>query len=230
MHSGRKTRLLAVAPNRPESAAIEQAVAVLQNGGLVVVPTDTVYGLCCDAANEKAVTSIYRAKGRAVHVPLIVFVTGIADLEALGVSIPQECRRALEKFWPGPLTAVFPRPRCPNAVAGLKPVPAASRRLPEILAAGGSTIGFRAPDHPVAQAILQKSGLFLASTSANRSGKPSAKTGEEAFQALRGRVDLVLDSGPAPLGRESTVVDFAPSPPRMIRRGVISEQEILRVL
>jgi L-threonylcarbamoyladenylate synthase len=102
--------------------------------------------------------------------------------------------------------------------------------ISDILAAGGPTIGFRAPDHPVAQAILQKSGLFLASTSANRSGKPSAKTGEEAFQALRGRVDLVLESGPAPLGRESTVVDFAASPPRMIRRGVISEQEILSVL
>jgi len=276
MRSSRKTCLLVVAPDRPESAAIEQAVAILRSGGLLVLPTDTVYGLCCDAANEKAVVRVYEAKGRAMHVPLIVFVKGVEDVEALGVSISQEGRRALEKFWPGPLTAIFCRPKhAPSGGrvpaergsgpqgpvgAALSGRPGSPRRgsptpsypaslprrgpdttpallsslssvgFPHILTGGGPTIGFRAPDHPVLQAILRESGLYLASTSANLSGQPSAKTGREAFQALRGRVDLVLDSGPAPLGRESTVVDFTASPPRIVRLGVISEQEILRVL
>jgi L-threonylcarbamoyladenylate synthase len=223
MRARRKTRLLAVAPAAPDRQAIREAAQVLRAGGLVVLPTDTVYGLCCDASNEQAIALVYRAKGRPLHLPLVVFVKGAADLQALGVSMPQAGRKAVEHFWPGPLTAIFSRPARPRG-KGDKPA------LPDILSAGGETIGFRAPNHIVAQSILEESGLYIASTSANLSGQPSAKTAREAFEALQGRVHLVIDSGPAPLGRESTVVDFTASPPRILRPGAIPEQEILRAL
>lgn len=189
---------------------LADVTAVLEHGGLVAFPTDTVYGVGAMASDPVAVAGLYRAKGRREDQPVPVLVAGEGDLDRLGINIPPGARRLAHAFWPGPLTlVVLKRPGLPNEVSP------------------GPTVGLRAPDHPVALEILRAAGP-VATSSANRSGEPPAILPAQVRESLGGRIELLLDAGPAPGGRPSTVVDCTVDPPAILREGPVTIEAILR--
>jgi len=195
-----------------DPAAIRRAVAVLQRGGLVAFPTDTVYGVGAQVFFGDVVASLYDLKGRPTDKAIAVLIASPADLAGLAASVPPEAERLARAFWPGALTLVIPkRAEVPQAVSRY------------------GTIGVRAPDHPVALALLRAAGP-LATTSANPSGEPSALSAEQALAFLDGKIELVLDGGPSPGNLSSTVLDCTASPPRVLRQGPISAAEIRAAL
>lgn len=185
---------------------LRQAAGWLAQGGLVAIPTETVYGLAADACNPEAVAQVFEVKGRPAFDPLIVHVSSaratVDALEAAGVCAPRQmsaparalASRLAASFWPGPLTIVFPR----------------GERIPELVTSGRPTVAVRVPAHPVALALLERSGLALAAPSANRFGRTSPTRVEHVRAELGGRIRFILDGGPAPVGVESTIV--APDP------------------
>ncbi len=182
---------------------------ILAQGGLVAIPTETVYGLTANALDKYAVARIFETKGRAFGKPLIIFVSDLAGAKKLAEFTPLAARLA-EEFWPGALTLVLKRREgCP---------------LPEILTAGRDSIAIRIPKNPVARALLKTSHLPLAVTSANPSGGISPTTAKGVAEALPGALDLILDGGAAELGRESTVLDVRADPPVLVREGATSRQ------
>jgi L-threonylcarbamoyladenylate synthase len=185
-----------------------RALAVLQRGGLVAFPTDTVYGLGALAFNSAAVRRIYAAKDRSVEKAISVLIADPADLVKVTLEVPQVAVRLASRFWPGPLTLVVEK----------------HPDLPETVSAG-TTIGVRVPDHPVALALLRSAGP-MAVTSANLSGRSSPSTAQEVFAQLGGRIELILDGGKTPGGIPSTVVDCTGTEPRILRPGPVSKEEI----
>jgi L-threonylcarbamoyladenylate synthase len=207
-------RVLSVDAVAPPPEAIAEAVQVLRRGGLVAMPTETVYGLAARAFDEAAVARVYAAKGRPGHHPLIAHVEGEAQARALAASWPERASLVAKAFWPGPLTVVVDRaPAVPAAVAG-----------------GGPSIAVRAPAHPVALALLRALGEPVAAPSANRFQGLSPTTAEHVVKQLGDAVDLVLDAGPCDAGIESTVVDLRSSPPRVLRPGALDLAALRRVL
>lgn len=174
-----------------DAAGIEAAALCLESGGLVAVPTETVYGLAARADSAEAVAKIYAAKGRPDFNPLIVHVAGLAQAERYA-EFSEQARALAEAHWPGPLTLVLPR----RADAGLA----------EAVTAGLPTVALRAPAHPVMQALLAATAFPLAAPSANRSGFISPTTADHVLASLAGRIDMVLDAGPTSAGVESTIV------------------------
>jgi L-threonylcarbamoyladenylate synthase len=206
----RQTRL---APADPQ--AISAAAASLRAGGLVAMPTETVYGLAADATNDRAVAAIYVAKGRPAFNPLIAHVGGAADAAREGV-FDDFARRLAEAFWPGPLTIVAPvAPGCQVSL---------------LARAGLETLALRAPDHPTAQALIAAAGVPLAAPSANRSGRLSPTTAAHVAADLGGRIDWILDGGPARSGVESTIVACLGGRPRLLRPGALTRERIEAVL
>ena len=206
--------------------AVEQAVRRLQQGGLVAIPTETVYGLAADASNEQAVRSIFSAKGRPADHPLIVHLAAPAIVEASGVNrsdawfkliapwvrdLPEDAMRLVEAFWPGPLTLVLKKDKhVLSAVTG-----------------GQDTIALRSPDHPVAQALLQAFGGGLAAPSANRFGKVSPTRAADVSAEFSDQADLlILDGGDCAVGIESTIVDMSSGAPVLLRPGAITPEQI----
>jgi len=206
------TRVLpAVSPRELESA-VHQAVGVLQAGGLVAFPTDTVYGVGGLAFSAEAVGRLFQAKGRAREKAIPVLLAGIDQLRQVVVDPTPDAVRLGERFWPGPLTIVLRR----------------QPGLPEALSAT-ATVGVRVPDHPLALALLAAAGP-MAVTSANRSGGPSLQTAEQVLTDLGGKIDLILDGGRSPGGRPSTVVACLGEPPTLLREGPISMDRVLAAL
>lgn len=193
-----ETRLQPVNPGKPERAAIARAVSVLRAGSLIILPTETVYGVAGLPGTEDR---IYAAKERDRGKPLPLMAAGLTAVERHGAVLSPKVRRLARRYWPGPLTLVLP--------------------------CSGKTEGFRVPDHAVALAVLREAGGLLRVTSANLSGEPSAKTVEAALVALDGHVALALDAGPSPLGVESTVVDATGDELRILRQGALSREAIL---
>jgi len=210
----RPTEVLQVDALLPAAEPLERAAEVLRRGGLVAFPTETVYGLGAHALDAAAVARIFSAKGRPASNPVIVHVAEVAAARELAEHWPPVAERLAEAFWPGPLTLVVPR----------------GRQVPEIVTAGGSTVALRCPAHPVAHALLAAAGLPIAAPSANRSTRLSPTSAEHVLKQLRGRIDLVLDGGPASGGLESTVVDLSVDPPRLLRPGLISAEALAAVL
>lgn len=211
--------------NRPEfesppvdPAAIARAVDVLKRGGLVALPTETVYGLAADATNDAAVRAIFVAKARPADHPVIVHIADAAALEHWAIDVPAAARALAQAFWPGPLTLVLKR----------------SARVSDLITGGQDTVGLRAPGHPWAQAVLRGLKRPLAAPSANRFGRISPTTAEHVRADLGekpgGLVDLILDGGPCPVGIESTIVDLTGARPRLLRHGFIARSELERVL
>jgi L-threonylcarbamoyladenylate synthase len=193
------------------------AVAALRRGGLVGLPTETVYGLAADAENPTAVARVYAAKGRPTDHPLIVHVAGIDHLEGWAAELPDHARRLAAALWPGPLTLVVARgPRAGDHVTG-----------------GQATVGLRAPDHPVAQEVLAAFGGGLAAPSANRFGRVSptdaAHVLEELSDVLVDGLDVVLDGGPSRVGLESTILDCTGPRPVVLRPGAIGPADVERL-
>ena len=186
----------------------------IRSGGVVVYPTETVYGLGADPFNPVAFERIFSLKGREAEKGLILLIRGRRDLDTLVADIPRAAEVLMDAFWPGPLTLVFP----------------ASPSLPDHLVGSTSTIALRVSDAPMASALLRHVGGPITSTSANRSGLPPARSAREALDTLGRNVDLILDGGTAPDSRPSTLVDVSVPHPRILRPGRISETDINRVL
>jgi L-threonylcarbamoyladenylate synthase len=196
------------------SEALAEAVRCLRAGGLVAFPTETVYGLGADATNAKGIARLYDAKGRPPFNPLIAHVRDAAAARGLGILDPVASRLA-EVFWPGPLTLVVPRqPDCPVA---------------ELATAGLGTIALRVPAHKVARDLLAAFAGPIVAPSANRSGHVSPTTAQHVLSDLRGRIDLVLDGGPSPVGLESTIVACI-GEPTLLRPGGLPRTDIERAL
>lgn len=195
---------------------VRAAISFLRKGGLVAFPTETVYGLGADARDERAVASIYHAKGRPAHNPLIVHVADAVAAAAL-IDLPEAGRKASEAFWPGPLTLVAPV----RHDSGIAP----------ICRAGAETLAVRVPEHRLAQALLAAFAGPLAAPSANRSGHVSPTNADHVMEELVGRIDGVLDGGQCDVGLESTILGFdADGTPRLLRPGGVSLEALQNAL
>lgn len=194
-----------VGPVQPEM--IDEAVHVLKKGGVIAYPTETVYGLGCDAFCETAVQRVFGLKGKKTGEPMLVLIGRIEELASLVVSVPPVGRFLMERFWPGPLTLVFH----------------ASERVPRALTGGKDTIGCRISPDPVCAALLERFQRPLVSTSANPAGRPPAQSASGVSAFFPDRLDFILDGGKRSLGTPSTVVSVVESAPRLLREGALSK-------
>jgi len=192
---------------------IRNGISVLKRGGLVVFPTDTVYGLGACFSSLPAVERIYQLKQRPRSVALPLLLADTAQISEVARVVPPVALLLARSFLPGALTMVLPR----------------SKSVPDIVTGGGETIAVRIPAHPVAIALIKGVGMPIVGTSANVSGRPSALTAGEVFLQFSDRIDLVIDGGRCPGGIESTIVDVTGEVPRLLRPGAISREELERV-
>ena len=198
----------------PEAGeALERAAGILRTGGLVALPTETVYGLGANALDCAAVERIFAAKSRPAWDPVIVHVESRAMLEGLVEAIPERAQRLIEEFWPGPLTLLLPR----------------TRAVPDVVTAGRPLVGVRMPSHRVALELIRRAGIPVAAPSANRFGHTSPTTAEHVLHDLDGRIDAVVDAGPTQHGVESTVLDPAPDPMVIYRPGAVTAEQIREI-
>lgn len=188
----------------------DELVGIMRGGGLVAVPTETVYGLAGNGLDEKAVAEIYEVKGRPEVKPLSLMVHDAALMERYCENVPPQAYTLAKKFWPGPLTIVMKAKPC----------------VPEIVRAGGETVGLRCPDHPLTLELLKKSGVPFAAPSANPSGEPSPKNADSVLKYFDGKIDAVLDGGECGIGCESTLIDLSRTPYRILRQGALPADEI----
>jgi len=214
MFNPRPTIVRSVALCEPEPDIIAQAAEILCCGGLVAFPTETVYGLGANAMDAKAVESLFAAKGRPPTNPIIVHVASADSARQLVLDWPPVANRLAERFWPGPLTFVLPK----------RPI------VPHVVTAGGPTVGLRVPAHPIAHALLQAAQIPVAAPSANHSAQISPTTANHVRRSLDGRIDLILDGGPTSGGLESTVVDLTVDPPRVLRPGLVTIEQLEEVV
>ena len=194
--------------------SIEKAAEILKNGGLVAIPTETVYGLAANAFDKEAVVKIFKAKGRPVDNPLIVHICRFEELYKLVKSVPQKAKELAEKYWPGPLTIILPK----------------ADTVPDEVSPGLTTVAVRFPSHPVARAIIDAAGVPLAAPSANSSGLPSPTTAKHVMDDMNGKIEAVVDGGACDVGIESTVVTLAAEVPRLLRPGGITLEQLEAVL
>lgn len=199
---------------QPNPEGIDQAAQLLKRGELVAIPTETVYGLAADAMNAEAVSSIFVAKGRPSDNPLIVHIADEKAWEPLVTHIPDNARQLASAYWPGPLTIILP----------------ASGKVPKVVTGGLTTVAVRFPSHPIAQAVILRSGCPLAAPSANRSGSPSPTNAARVAEDMDGRIAAILDGGDSDVGVESTVIDLCHTPPRLLRPGGITPEMLEAVL
>ena len=188
----------------------DELVGIMRGGGLVAVPTETVYGLAGNGLDEKAVAEIYEVKGRPEVKPLSLMVHDAASMERYCENVTPQAYTLAKKFWPGPLTIVMKAKPC----------------VPEIVRAGGETVGLRCPDHPMTLELLEKSGVPFAAPSANPSGEPSPKNADSVLKYFDGKIDAVLDGGECGIGCESTLIDLSRTPYRILRQGALPADEI----
>lgn len=210
------TQPITLAAVTPIGTDIAHAVTVLRQGGLVALPTETVYGLGANARNPAAVAGIFAAKGRPATHPLIVHLASADELDQWAVDIPQNARDLAAHFWPGPLTLILPKhPAVSPAVTG-----------------GAATIGLRVPAHPTAAALLAAFGGGIAAPSANRFGAVSPTTAAHVAAELNGRIDYILDGGACAVGVESTIVDCSQpgAAPAILRPGGITRAQLTAVI
>ncbi len=204
----------AVETKRLTSADVETAAAIIRSGGLLGIPTETVYGLGADGLNQEAVHAIFRAKGRPQDNPLILHVPGTEWLERYCENIPDKAYDLTEKFWPGPLTLILPR----------KP------QVPDAVTAGLPTVGMRCPACEVTRLVIQKADTPIAAPSGNTSGRPSPTSAQDMLEDMDGKIDAILDDGPCSVGVESTILDLTVTPPRLLRPGGVTLEELEEVL
>ncbi|MBM4023484.1 MAG: threonylcarbamoyl-AMP synthase, partial [Planctomycetes bacterium] len=200
----------AVTPPPKTEAALDRAAAVLRGGGLVAIPTETVYGLAADALDAEAVAGIFRAKGRPVSNPLIVHVADVAMARSLAAAWPAAAERIATALWPGPVTVVVPK----------------AARIPDAVTAGGPTVALRCPAQPLTRRLIERAGIPLAAPSANRSERVSPTTAHHVLESLGAKVGLILDAGACDRGIESTVVDCTTTPPRILRPGPLTRRHL----
>lgn len=193
--------------------AVHRAAAALRAGGVVALPTETVYGLAANALDAGAVARIFEIKGRPAHNPLIVHIASLAMARGCAVHWPALADKLAAAFWPGPLTLVLAR----------------DPSIPEGVTAGGATVGIRWPSHPLIQAVIRECGFPLAAPSANLSNRISPTCAEHVRGQLGNRIELIVDGGPSQVGIESTVLDVSGKIPRVLRPGMIHDEALLAV-
>lgn len=198
----------------PSEAELETAARAIRGGRLVLMPTETVYGLACDALKASAVAEVFRVKERPADNPLIVHVASVEQARGLTSHWPELAERLTREFWPGALTVVLPK----------------ARHVPDLTTAGLPTVAIRMPDHPVALRLIELAGTPIAAPSANPFGRLSPTRVEHVAPAVRSACAAILDAGPCRLGIESTVIGGLESEPRILRPGGVSREEIERVL
>lgn len=206
----RKTLWLPSHTAAQRQSAIEQAANLLRAGGVVAFPTETVYGLGADATSQGAVEGIFEAKQRPHSDPLIVHIADDTRLPWVTEHVSAQTRQFGERFWPGPLTLIVPR----------------SAAIPALVSAGGDTVGVRVPRHDIALALIRAVGRPLAAPSANRFMHTSPTAAQHVLADLDGRIDAILDGGPCAIGVESTVLDLTSDPPRVLRPGGVTLEEL----
>ncbi|MEM8708715.1 MAG: L-threonylcarbamoyladenylate synthase [Actinomycetota bacterium] len=204
-------RLITIDPDAIDDALVAEAGEALAAGKLVAIPTETVYGLGCNALDPAAIAGVFEAKGRPASDPLIVHVDGVDMAGSLVEGgLPAVAARLADAFWPGPLTMVLPK----------------TEAVPDAITSGGPTVGVRCPAHPVARALIAAAGVPVAAPSANRFGRISPTTAEHVVEELGDRIDLIVDAGPAAHGVESTVVAFDGNEAIILRHGAITAEAL----
>jgi L-threonylcarbamoyladenylate synthase len=205
-----KTEYLQVNPENLDRRPFRKAGDLLRQGEVVAFPTETVYGLGANALNANAVKKIFLAKGRPHDNPLIVHIAEFEQLKPLVQGISEKAYVLMHRFWPGPLTLIFPK----------------SNLVPNEVTAGLDTVAVRMPRHPVALKLIKEAGVPIAAPSANTSGLPSPTEGAHVLADLNGKIPLILDGGETEVGLESTVVDVTVEPPLILRPGGVTLEEI----
>ncbi|MBW1980599.1 MAG: threonylcarbamoyl-AMP synthase [Deltaproteobacteria bacterium] len=193
------------------SHSVKKAAEIIRGGGVVAFPTETVYGLGALASNAAAVERIYRLKRRSRDKPISILIPDPAQLQHYVADIPPGARRLMARFWPGPLTLLFP----------------AVPEVPSLLMGGSGKIGIRLSCHPVASLLVRQIGAAITATSANRSGAPSCCSCAEVIEQFGSELDAVVDGGLTPGSKGSTIADVTTRPPEILRVGVISAREVL---
>lgn len=200
--------------NNIDREVMEEASQVLHRGGMVAFPTETVYGLGADALDEKASAKIYAAKGRPSDNPLIVHISDIEQLDKLVCEIPDNAKKLMDAFWPGPMTLIFKK-------SGL---------VPDGTTGGLDTVAVRMPNHKAALELIRTSGVAIAAPSANTSGRPSPTTAAHVADDLSGKIDMIIDGGAVGIGIESTIVDVTSEIPMVLRPGYITMEMLEKVV
>jgi len=196
-----RTRVLSIESAALFASAVEEAARLLKDGEAVALPTETVYGLAANALRAEAVEAIYEIKGRPSHNPIIVHVSSMGMAGRCVREWPERAEILARGFWPGALTLVLPR----------------SKEIPDVVSAGGATVGVRFPMHPFMRSVIEKCDFPLAAPSANLANHLSPTTAEHVMEGLNGRIALIVDGGPTSVGIESTVLDLTCEPPRVLR-------------
>lgn len=209
------TKIIKIADKvSPRDEELSEAAKILRHGGLVAFPTETVYGLGANALDEGAAARIYAAKGRPSDNPLIAHISCIEELPALVREIPEAGKRLAEKFWPGPLTMIFPK----------KSV------VPDGTTGGLDTVAIRMPSDPVANRLIRLAGVPVAAPSANISGRPSPTRAGHVIEDMNGKIEMILDGGEVGIGVESTIVDVSGPVPVLLRPGAVTLEMLREVL
>lgn len=197
-----------------DAASIRLAGRIIKTGGLVAFPTETVYGLGCDAMNPEAAAKVFEAKQRPQFDPLIVHLADRTQLDAVVASQPPMAQRLMDEFWPGPLTLVLPKQSV----------------VPDLVTAGLLTVAVRMPSHPIAQALIREAGTPIAAPSANPFGYVSPTNARHVSESLGNKVDIILDGGPCQVGVESTIVSLLGPQPELLRPGSITLEQLTAVI
>ncbi len=208
------TRHYIVDRDKPDFRILDQAAAVLRQGGLVAFPTETVYGLGANGLDPRAVARIFAAKGRPADNPLILHIADGHEVNKLAARVPANAAALMAEYWPGPLTVVLAR----------------TRLVPDAVTGGLDTVAVRLPDSTVARELIRLAGVPVAAPSANTSGRPSPTTAGDVLADLDGRIDVVIDAGPCGIGVESTVVDCTTPVPTLLRPGGVTLEMLVETL
>lgn len=209
-----KTEVVKINSRKPEKKVIQKAARIIKNGGVVAFPTETVYGLGANALSARAVKKIFKSKGRPSDNPLIVHISDALMLAGIVKEIPEKAIPLMKKFWPGPLTLVMKK----------------TKKIPDIVTAGGDTIGIRMPAHPVALDLIRVSAVPIAAPSANISTRPSSTEAKHVLDDLGGNIPLILNGGKTSVGIESTVLDITSRTPTILRKGKVSKKDIEMII
>lgn len=202
------TPIVKINPRDIDYGLIKHAARILQTGGLVIFPTDTLYGLGANIYDDVATKRVFEIKKRPLNKSLPVLIADSKELASLAQEIPPLAKALIDSFWPGQLTLIFKK----------------TGKVSTILTGGKDTVAVRIPDHPISLALIREAGFPLTGPSANITGVEPPTTAEEAAKTLGDMVDLIIDTGPCPVGAPSTVLDLTGSKPRILREGAISRQ------
>jgi L-threonylcarbamoyladenylate synthase len=208
------TLILQINPTQPEPEKIQKAAKIIQKGGLVAFPTETVYGLGTNALNSNAIQTLFKTKNRPNNNPPIIHIANTNQIYTLTKEIPKNAETLMKKFWPGPLTLIFKR----------------ANTIPKETVANLDTVAIRIPKHKIALSLIKQSDTPIAAPSANISGKPSPTTAQHVYNDLNGKIDAIIDGGPTKIGLESTVLDLSVNPPLILRPGATTFEDIQAVM